>query len=126
MAICFATIVSGAGSDIAALIDFESASEGRFAYDLAVTLCAWCYSDRFEAALLKAMIAGYCSRRPLHAEERAALAVEGQIAGIRFAITRITDFEMRLKAGQVAPRDFRRFLNRAEAFSAGCLKGLVD
>ena len=35
-----------------ALLDFESASRGPFAYDLAVTLMAWCYGERFDETLV--------------------------------------------------------------------------
>lgn len=102
--------------EIAALLDFESACEGSFAYDLMVTALAWCYGDTLEPELLRAMFAGYQSVRPLQPAERAALLVEGRVAALRFTITRITDFEMRAGAGAV--KDWRRFWERHAAIEA--------
>jgi homoserine kinase type II len=109
------------GSRIAALLDFESVSLGPFVYDLMVTVFAWCYRDHLVSADAEAMVLGYASVRPLEADERAALEVESALACLRFASSRITDFELR-RAGDSAPgRDFRRFLSRLAAVEAGVL-----
>src|SRR5690606_10953962 len=50
---------------ISAVLDFESACEGSFAYDLMVTALAWCYGERLDLELVRAMFAGYESVRPL-------------------------------------------------------------
>ncbi len=110
---------------IAALIDFESASDGPFAYDLMVCLLAWCFSDRFESSLAAALLQGYRSLRAQTAEERGALLAEGAIACVRFATTRITDFSMRCPAGTSPKRDYRRFLARLEALQGGALEALL-
>jgi homoserine kinase type II len=109
------------GSRIAALLDFESVSLGPFVYDLMVTVFAWCYRDQLVGADAEAMVLGYASVRPLEANERAALEVESALACLRFACSRITDFELR-RTGNAAPgRDFRRFLSRLAAVEAGVL-----
>jgi homoserine kinase type II len=109
------------GPRIAALLDFESVSLGPFVYDLMVTVFAWCYRDQLVSADAEAMVLGYASVRPLEANERAALEVESALACLRFASSRITDFELR-RAGDAAPgRDFRRFLARLAAVEAGVL-----
>ncbi len=100
---------------LAALLDFESASEGTFAYDLMVTVLAWCVGDDLDVGLARAMREGYEQVRPLEEVERQALAPEGAFAALRFAVTRITDFGMRALPGGPPPaRDWRRFMMRFE------------
>lgn len=109
--------------DLAALLDFESACEGAFAYDVMVTICAWCYSDKFETHLVEAFLRGYHAVRPIVGAEVAALKVEGAVGCLRFATTRITDFSLRVAPGQTPVRDYRRFLARLSAIEAGDLDG---
>jgi homoserine kinase type II len=109
--------------ELAALLDFESACEGAFAYDVMVTLCAWCYSDRFETALVEAFLRGYHALRPIVGQEIAALKVEGAVGCLRFATTRLTDFSLRAPPGQPPLRDYRRFLARLTSIEAGDLDG---
>lgn len=101
-------------SRIAALLDLESASTGSRAYDLAVTALAWCYGDAFQPALLSAFFAGYQGVLPNQAlplATRQRLFANARIAALRFAITRITDFELRPQ-GTGSYKDYRRFLAR--------------
>ncbi len=105
--------------EIVALLDFESASEGVWAYDLMVTVLAWCFGDRLDAALARALVAGYASVRPLEPAEGAGLLAEGCLAALRFTITRITDYAMRGEAdGPRVMKDWRRFRARFEALEA--------
>jgi homoserine kinase type II len=104
---------------ISALLDFESASDGVFAYDLAVTMLAFCVGDALDWSLARALCEGYESVRPLESTERHALRTEARVAALRFTITRITDYAMR--SGGVGPRvlkDYRRFLMRYDAVSS--------
>lgn len=112
--------------ELAALLDFESACYGAFAYDVMTTLCAWCYGDRFSLPLVRAFLGGYHAVRRIDAEEREALRVEGAIACLRFATTRITDFSMRAAPGQKPVRDYRRFLARLAALEGGELDGAIS
>jgi homoserine kinase type II len=98
------------GGEIAALLDFESAFDGTHAFDLAVTVLAWCVGDDIDPALARALCDGYQGTRPLTAGEREGLWAEACFAAMRFVITRITDYAMR--AGTAGPRvikDWRRF-----------------
>jgi len=108
-------------SRLAALLDFESAYHGSFAYDLMVTVLAWCYTDELVLERASALLEGYVSVRPLSDDELDVLEVEGALACLRFATTRITDFELRAGSGERPGRDFRRFLARLAALEAGAL-----
>lgn len=109
------------GARLSALLDFEQAVTGAFAYDLAVTLLAWCFSAspeaRYVPGLPGALVAGYQRVRPLAPEERIALFPEARLAAVRFAITRITDIELRRDAAP-AGKDYRRYLARLHALDA--------
>ncbi|HEY6559507.1 MAG TPA: homoserine kinase [Polyangiaceae bacterium] len=114
------------GKEIAALLDFESASQGPFVYDVMVTLLAWCYGSAFERELAQSLLVAYHRVRPLVAAELAALRVEGGIAALRFATTRITDFSLRAPKDQPPLRDYRRFLQRRAELEAGALDAVIS
>ncbi len=108
-------VLWGPDGRVVALLDFESACDGTYAYDLMVTVLAWCFGDELEPRLATALRAGYESIRPLTEIEKAALCVEGSFGALRFAITRITDYAMRTSAaGPRSLKDWRRFLARYE------------
>jgi homoserine kinase type II len=101
--------------EIAALLDFESACQGSYAYDLMVSVLSWCYGDELLPELSRAMREGYESIRPLSPAERRGLHAEGCFAALRFTVTRITDYAMRTDAhGPRVVKDWRRFLKRFE------------
>lgn len=114
------------GAAISALLDFESAYLGSFAYDLMVTTLAWCFTDRLLGSHVRALFEGYESVRVLSSAERAALETEGALACLRFATTRITDFELRTPAGARPARDYRRFLARLESLESGVLRRAIE
>lgn len=102
------------------LLDFESASVGAVAFDLAVTLLAWCFGDELDLELGRAMGLGYLAERPLGPDEAADLFDAARLACARFATTRITDYELRARehgrfenGGRY--KDFRRWLARLDA-----------
>jgi homoserine kinase type II len=101
--------------EIAALLDFESACEGSYAYDLMVTVLSWCFGDDLDGALASSMREGYVRVRPLAESEAQALGGEGSFAALRFTVTRITDYAMRTtSAGPRVVKDWRRFMKRFE------------
>jgi homoserine kinase type II len=115
------------GGHLAALLDFESACEGTYAYDLMVTILAWCVGDDLDGRLARAMVAGYCGVRPLGEEERRALWAEGAFGALRFTITRITDYAMRTGAtGPRVVKDWRRFMMRFEKLQGLGVDGLRE
>ncbi len=102
------------GGREAVLLDFESASRGPAAFDLVVTLLAWCFGDRLDPALGRALVLGYTSARPLSALELDDIPRFAELACVRFAITRITDYELRPRGSGVY-KDYRRWLARLAA-----------
>jgi homoserine kinase type II len=116
------------GGRIAALIDFESASRESYAFDLMVTILAWCFGDGLDPELARAMAQGYARVRPMPEAEAARLHDEGGYAALRFSVTRITDYELRPRGSGVF-KDYRRFLQRADALDAlgpSGLRALLD
>lgn len=94
---------------IAALLDFESAHKGAFAYDIAVTILSWSFRDDFDFDVARAIVAGYREVRELEAIERDALYVEAVFAALRFTVTRITDDAIRVG------KKWQRFVARRDA-----------
>jgi homoserine kinase type II len=120
-------VLWGSDARVVALLDFESACDGTYAYDLMVTVLSWCFGDDLHPRLASALRAGYDSVRPLTEAERSALCAEGCFAALRFTITRITDYAMRTgAAGPRSVKDWRRFLTRFERLKALGPAGVRD
>jgi homoserine kinase type II len=114
-------LLDPAGPGLRALLDFEQAADGTFAYDLAVTLCAWSWGDgAFRAPLVRALVEGYRSVRLLSDAEVALLWIEARAAAVRFTVTRVTDVELNPALGddRRAAKSWRRFHARLEALRA--------
>ncbi len=114
---------------LTALIDFEQASWGRLAYDLAVTTLAFGFGrDGFRADIVRALIDGYAAARPPTIEERAAFGAELRFAACRFAVTRITDVHLKRDAGAAPGKNFQRYLDRLTSVRAhlAAADGLFD
>ncbi|MDP9152209.1 MAG: homoserine kinase [Myxococcota bacterium] len=110
---------------IAALLDFESACEGTYAYDLMVTTLSWCFGDDLEPRLACAMREGYERVRPLSEAEKRGLHAEAVFAAMRFTITRITDFAMReATPGPRIVKDWKRFMKRFDTLEEVGSEGL--
>ncbi|HBQ14869.1 MAG TPA: homoserine kinase [Myxococcales bacterium] len=105
------------GDAVVGVLDWESASDGLWVYDLAVTQLAWCYGDALSEPLLRAMERGYASVRPLEPAERRFLRIARLAAAARFTVTRITDYHLREGSEQVK-KDWRRFRDRLVASAA--------
>jgi homoserine kinase type II len=110
------------GEEISAILDFEQASGGSLAYDLAVCINDWCWTGEVRLDLAAALLTGYQAVRPLTVDDRAALLIEVRAAATRFTITRITD--VYLAEVENPEKDFRAFLARVEAWRGQALGGL--
>jgi homoserine kinase type II len=108
------------GDAISAILDFEQASGGSLAYDLAVCINDWCWPS---AELATDLVRGYRSVRALPASDLDALPVEIRAAAARFTLTRITD--VYLAKVDNPEKDFRAFLARCEAWRGPLLPTLI-
>jgi len=107
------------GDVIVGLLDWESASDGVLAFDLMVTLLAWCFDDTLDWTLARALVAGYQTERSLGSDERLSLREWGIAAATRFSITRILSYHLREDAiGERVVKDYRRFVQRLELVRA--------
>jgi homoserine kinase type II len=95
------------GPRLSGLIDFYFACTDALAYDLAIGLNAWCFETDGSYNMTKgqAMIAGYCTIRPLNADEIAALPVLCRGAALRFMLTRLVDWLNVPPGALVRPKD---------------------
>jgi homoserine kinase type II len=114
------TTVPQGCSSIAALLDFESAHDGPFAYDLAVTILSWSYRSTFDFDVARALVRGYRTVRELEPADRDVLFDETLLAALRFTITRITDDAIRVG------KRWQRFVERREAVEALGKAGFLE
>jgi homoserine kinase type II len=108
-------------SRFSAAIDFYFACDDFLAYDLAVTLNAWCFeaSGDFNVTAGKALLAGYEKRRPLTAAERAALPILAYGAAMRFFLTRLADWGPVPEGALVRPKDPLEYERKLAVHRAG-------
>ncbi len=111
------------GGEIIAILDFEQASGGSVAYDLAVCINDWCWTGAPRFDLAAGLLEGYGSIRSLPEVDRAAVVIEVRAAATRFTITRITD--VYLAKVPNPEKDFRAFLARVEAWRGPALGQLI-
>ncbi len=102
------------GDTLSGLIDFYFACNDALAYDIAVTLNAWCFeSDHsFNVTKGQALLKGYGSVRPLSPAEREALPLLARGAALRFLLTRAYDWLHTSSNALVNRKDPGEFLRR--------------
>ena len=102
------------GTQLSGLIDVYFACNDTLAYDLAVTLNAWCFGvgNAFDRELSAALFAGYQTIRKLDAAERVALPTLARGAALRFTLTRLYDWLNQSPGALVLPKDPRQFAAR--------------
>jgi homoserine kinase type II len=100
--------------EVSGLIDFYFACRDSLAYDLAVTLNAWCFEPdgSFNVTKGQALIAGYQAKRRLQPAERAAMPLLCRGAALRFLLPRLYDWLNPDPAALVRPKDPREFARR--------------
>lgn len=100
------------GDKLSGVIDFYFACSDMMAFDVAVSLNAWCFQadGSFNAAYAKELIRGYHEVRPLSAEEVRALPMLCRGAALRFLLTRLYDWLNRVEGALVATKDPGEYL----------------
>jgi homoserine kinase type II len=102
------------GDRLSGLIDFYFACTDALAYDVAVTLNAWCFENdhAFNITKGQALLKGYPRVRPLNAAEREALPLLARGAALRFLLTRAYDWLNTAADALVSRKDPNEFLRR--------------
>ncbi len=105
----------------AGAIDFYFAANDQLAYDIGIALNAWCFEPdgSFNVTAARAFVAGYESRRPLSAVERATLPVLAHGAALRFFLTRLHDWGATPAGALVRPKDPLEYERKLAVHRAG-------
>ena len=112
----FADNVLWIGDRVSALLDWEMSCVDPFAYDLGVTINAWCYTEKYEPARAAALVAGYRAKRRIDPETASALHPWARYAALRFTASRIHAFHLAdLGADRIAWKDWKRYRDRLAA-----------
>lgn len=93
--------------DVSGIIDFYFACTDALAYDVAITLNAWCFErgGEFNPTKSKLLLGGYLRQRPLTVGEIAAFPALLRGASLRFLLTRAHDWLNRDPHALVRPHD---------------------
>jgi len=102
------------GDSLSGLIDFYFACNDFLAYDVAVTLNAWCFEadNAFNVTKGQALLRGYQSARRLTPAERDALPLLARGAALRFLLTRAYDWLHTAADALVSRKDPLEYLRR--------------
>ncbi len=102
------------GDDVSGVIDFYFACHDAFAYDLAITINAWCFdaTRQFVPERKDALLAAYEKVRPLSDAEKQAMPVLLRGAAIRFLMTRSHDKIFHDENAQVVPHDPMEYVEK--------------
>lgn len=109
------------GDKVTGLIDFYFAATDSFAYDLAVTHAAWCFTsggEDYRAGIGQALVDGYASIRPLGRAERDAMAWLTRRACLRFIASRAEDWINTPPGALVTRKDPMDFVRRLQFYQA--------
>ncbi|MDX1949664.1 MAG: homoserine kinase [Rickettsiales bacterium] len=89
--------------EVSGVIDFYMSCNDFYAYDLAITLNAWCFERDFSFNYTKAkeLFEGYNSIRKLSSEEISAMPILAIGASLRFLSTRLYDYFNRVEGAVV-------------------------
>ncbi|MBE7729525.1 homoserine kinase [Komagataeibacter sp. FXV3] len=112
---------------LSGIIDFYFACTDWYAYDLAITINAWCFDDMacFVPTRARAMVEAYRQVRPLEDAEDAALATLATGAAIRFTLTRLYDWINTPPDALVTRKDPLDYLRRMEFFASRMDEGFL-
>lgn len=82
------------GDQISGIIDFYFACTDILAYDIAISLNAWCFERDFSYNLTKgqALLSNYLAERKLHEREIEAMPLLARGSAMRFFLTRLYDW----------------------------------
>ena len=112
----FVDNVLWSGGEVSAVLDWEMSSIDAFAYDLGVAVNAWCYTDRFQPRLCRALLEGYRSKAELDPETLEALYPFARYSALRYTASRIHAFRLaQLGEDRLVWKDWSRYRDRLRA-----------
>jgi homoserine kinase type II len=115
------------GDRVSALLDWEMSCVDAFAWDLAVALNAWCYTDRFQPDRARALLAGYRAKALLDPATGAALYAYARYVALRYTASRIHAFHLaELGEDRLAWKDWSRYRDRLVALREMGERGFAD
>ncbi|MBA2125823.1 homoserine kinase [Hyphomicrobium methylovorum] len=102
------------GNRLSGLIDFYFACNDSLAYDVAISLNAWCFEPNgdYNATKGRALLKGYREVRPLTDAERTSFPVLARGAAMRFLLTRSYDWLNTPQDALVARKDPMDYVRR--------------
>ena len=102
------------GEKVVGVLDFEAASRGKYIFDLATAVNAFCYDgERYDLKRFEALIGGYESLRTLSLAEWDAFPNELRFSALRFTVNRLHAFYLNpLDEVHRINRDFRESYDR--------------
>src|SRR5215213_11794759 len=102
------------GDQLSGLIDFYFACTDTFAYDVAISLNAWCFETDHSYNVTKgrALLNGYTRTRMLSDAELGALPLLARGAALRFLLTRLVDWLDVPPGAMVRPKDPLEYLRK--------------
>ena len=105
----------------AAAIDFYFACHAQLAYDIAITLNAWCFESdgSFNVTKSQAFLAGYEATRTLTPDEKALMPLLAHGAAMRFFLTRLADWAAPAEGALVRPKDPLEYERKLAVHRAG-------
>ena len=97
---------------LSGVFDFYFACDDLYAYDVAICMNAWCFEPdwSFNVTKARALLEGYCARRPLSSHEFEALPMLSRGSAMRFLLTRLYDWLNVPPGALVTPHDPREYL----------------
>lgn len=108
------------GDRLSGAIDFYFSCTAPFAYDLAMTHAAWCFTpgeSAFREDLSAALLEEYARLRPLSPEERAVLPLLARVACLRILATRLRDWIAPQAEATVTAKHPAEFAQRLRFYS---------
>ncbi len=99
---------------VSGLLDFYLSCNDLFAYDVAITLNAWCFEHgtEFNITKARALLKGYNQVKPFTENELEALPVLCVGASMRFLVSRLYDYLYQVEGAVVNVKDPSEYLKK--------------
>lgn len=114
-------------NNFSGLIDFYFSCNDFFSYDLALTINAWCFDDKFQFKKERFLnlIQGYEDNRLLTKIEKKSLSILLRGAAIRILLTRIHDYIFHPEGAYVEPKNPNEYYSILQFHQKNNLKELL-